>query len=218
MVHIAESARAGLSIRLDETADATECDVVLAHHWDTLWSGTDYILPLSFGRLDNQTEAAIALLLDRFVRGHFGRSAIYADEAAALLGLDPDRVRADGSLLGLVLERLRPGTPEAAAAALTGVRAALKLLGSPRQLRSMPKDREAVQRNRLLALARRMNQTRVIPGMTVHQAKGREWPVVGVRLSDTEVARLQAGLVQDQFDDRVLYVAITRAERRAVRC
>jgi DNA helicase-2/ATP-dependent DNA helicase PcrA len=218
MTRIADSARAGQPIHLDEAMDAAQCDVVLAHHWDTLWTGSDCILPLSFGRLDNQTDAAIALLLDRFVRGHFGHAAIYADEAAALLGLDTDRLRADGSLLDLVLGRLRTGTPEAAAEALSGLRAALKLLGSPRRLGSMRKDREALQRDRLLALARRMDQERVIPGMTVHQAKGREWPVVGVRVSEKEIESLAHGLVQSQFGDRVLYVAITRAKRSVTRC
>lgn len=218
MIHIAESARAGQSVRLGRTPDTKECDVVLAHKWDNLWTGPDCILPLSFGRLDNQTDAAIALLLDRLVQGHFGHRAIYADEAAALLGLDLDQLRTDEAVLGSVLEMLRPGTPEVGAAAITELRKALRELGSPRQLRPMRIEGEAVQQRRLLALARRMNQPHVIPGMTVHQAKGREWPVVGVRLSEAEVARLAAGLKQDHFDDRVLYVGLTRAAQKVVHC
>ncbi|MBE1579447.1 MULTISPECIES: UvrD-helicase domain-containing protein [Pseudonocardiaceae] len=218
MIGIAELARAHRPIALDVTNDATECNVVLAHRWDNLWTGPDCILPLSFGRLDNQTDAAIALLLDRLVQGHFGHAAIYADEAAALLGLEPDIVRAEGALLGAVLETLRPATTQAATAAITALRAVLRLLGSPRQLRRMPEAGEAVQLDRLLALARRMNQPHVVAGMTVHQAKGREWPVVGLRLADVEVARLTAGLKQERFDDRVLYVALTRAAKKVVRC
>lgn len=218
MIRIAHEARAERPIALDSTAGATECDVVLSHKWDNLWTGPDCILPLSFGRLDNQTDAAIALLLDRLVQGHFGHSAIYADEAAALLGLDPDILRSAGTVIGSVLEILRPGTPQAATAAIAALRAALRELGSPRQLRRMRDEGEAVQQTRLLALARRMSQPHMVAGMTVHQAKGREWPVVGVRLGDTERARLAAGLKQDSFDDRVLYVALTRAVRKVVRC
>ncbi|MGO4649183.1 UvrD-helicase domain-containing protein [Nocardia sp. 2YAB30] len=219
MIRIADLARAGQSIILESTPDASECDVVLSHKWDDLWSGPDCILPLSFGRLDNQTDAAIALLLDRLIQGHFGHSAIYADEAAALLGLDPDLLRADGAaVIGSVLEVLRPGSPQAASDAIAALRAALRELGSPRQLRRIPGEGEATQQARLLALARRMDMPHPVAGMTVHQAKGREWPVVGVRLDDTEMTRLTAGLKQHQFHDRVLYVALTRAARKVVRC
>jgi DNA helicase-2/ATP-dependent DNA helicase PcrA len=76
---------------------------------------------------------------------------------------------------------------------------------------------EEVQQGRLLALARRPRQSHVVAGMTVHQAKGREWPVVGLRLRDGDVARLGAGL-KHSFDGRVLYVALTRAAQKVVRC
>ncbi|MEV0702241.1 UvrD-helicase domain-containing protein [Saccharopolyspora sp. NPDC050389] len=218
MIRVAEAARSERSVALDTINDPTGCDVVLAHKWDNIWSGPDCVLPLSFGRLDNQTDAAIALLLDRLVKGHFAHSAIYADEAAALLGLNPESLRADGAILASVLETLRPGTAHAASTAITELRQALRELGSPRQLRRMPEEGELVQRNRLLALARRMNQPHLVAGMTVHQAKGLEWPVVGVRLTAAESARLAAGLKQDRFDDRVLYVALTRASKRVVLC
>lgn len=218
MVALAAAARTERPVVLDAIADATECDVVLAHKWDSLWDGPDCILPLSFGRLDNQTDAAIALLLDRLIQGHFGRSAIYAEEAAALLGLQPEQLRSGGDVLGSVLEKLRPGTPEAAVEAIAALREALRELGSPRQLRRIPGEGEATQQGRLLALARRMGQARVVAGMTVHQAKGREWRIVGIRLTATEVARLAAGLKQSHSDDRVLYVALTRASHKVGRC
>lgn len=53
-------------------------------------------------------------------------------------------------------------------------------------------------------------------GMTIHQAKGREWDRVGVRLTDRERGRLAAGLDRDVESDRALFVALTRA-RFAVR-
>ncbi|MCE7009898.1 UvrD-helicase domain-containing protein [Kibdelosporangium philippinense] len=218
MVETAEKARAGQSIMLDATSDPTECDVVLSHKWDNLWTGPACVLPLSFGRLDNQTDAAIALLLDRLIQGHFGHSAIYADEAAAILGLDFDVLRSNGAVMGSILEVLRPATPQAATAAITALRAILRVLGSPSRLRRLPKAGEAVQQARLLAIARRMGESHLVPGMTVHQSKGREWPVVGVRLGKAELARLAAGLEEHRFDDRVLYVALTRAERKVVLC
>lgn len=218
MIRIATLARTSQPITLQAAPDATGCDVVLAHRWDSLWTGPDCILPLSFGRLDNQTDAAIALLLDRLIQGRFGHSAFHAEEAAALLGLDDDRLRTDGAVLEPVLATLRPGTERAAAAAITALRNALRELGSPRQLRRMSREGEAAQQDRLRALARRMSQARMVPGMTVHQAKGREWPVVGVRLTAAEIARLATGLRQDRIDDRVLYVALTRAESKVVRC
>jgi DNA helicase-2/ATP-dependent DNA helicase PcrA len=52
--------------------------------------------------------------------------------------------------------------------------------------------------------------------MTIHQAKGREWDRVGVRLTDGEISRLAAGLDRNVEPDRALYVALTRA-RHAVR-
>ena len=51
----------------------------------------------------------------------------------------------------------------------------------------------------------------LIAGMTVHQAKGREWDYVGVRLSEEERATLAAGLRVDNERHRQLYVACTRA-------
>ena len=47
--------------------------------------------------------------------------------------------------------------------------------------------------------------------MTIHQAKGREWDRVGVRLRESDAARLTAGLDRNIESDRVLYVALTRA-------
>jgi DNA helicase-2/ATP-dependent DNA helicase PcrA len=52
--------------------------------------------------------------------------------------------------------------------------------------------------------------------LSVHQAKGREYDRVGRKLKDPEVCRLAAGLDSDQHNDRVLYVAATRARRGTV--
>jgi DNA helicase-2/ATP-dependent DNA helicase PcrA len=47
--------------------------------------------------------------------------------------------------------------------------------------------------------------------MTIHQAKGREWNHVGVRLSAGEIAILAGGLDPATESHRALYVALTRA-------
>jgi len=216
MRKLAEELRAGhgASIQRGSTADV---DVVLASEWETLWHADPRVLPLSFGRVDNQTDAAIVVLLDHVVTAHFGRGAIFAQEAVTLLGLDSDVVRANGpALLRPILETLAEGTRDAAARAIHQLRSALKNLGSPRQLRALPAASEAEQHDRLHALSRRLNNRACVPGMTIHQAKGKEWSAVGIRVKPAQVERLAAGLVESNPDDRALYVALTRA-RSSVR-
>jgi DNA helicase II / ATP-dependent DNA helicase PcrA len=65
----------------------------------------------------------------------------------------------------------------------------------------------------LSALGRRLGKTHLIPGMTIHQAKGREWASVGVHLVPDEAHHLATGLSQERHSDRALCVALTRAKR-----
>ncbi|MFJ9968530.1 3'-5' exonuclease [Streptomyces avermitilis] len=55
--------------------------------------------------------------------------------------------------------------------------------------------------------------SRIVPGLTAHQAKGREWDAVGVCLTGPEHETLRQGLSSDSEDHRKLYVALTRAKR-----
>lgn len=211
MRDLATQLRQGMGVEL-QTGSTADIDVVLAPEWDMLWQTDLRVLPLSFGRVDNQTDAAIVLLLDQVVSAHFGRPAIFAQEALTLLGLDPAIVRTDGAaVLRPVIETLSSATDDAAAAGIRQLRHSLKDLGSPRQLRALPLTSEAAQRARLLALALRLQQPKCIPGMTIHQAKGREWSAVGVRLKPSQIARIREGLSERNSDDRALYVALTRA-------
>lgn len=215
MQHLAAELRAGRGVVV-QTGATAHVDVVLAPEWDMLWDTDAHVLPLSFGRVDNQTDAAIVLLLDQVVTAHFGRAAIFAQEAMTLLGVDPDIVRAEGTaLLRPVLETLSSATPEATASAIQQLRGALKDLGSPRRLRALPAASEAEQQKRLHALALRLNNSGCVPGMTIHQAKGKEWATVGVRLKPAQVDRLRVGLTETNPDDRALYVALTRARELA---
>jgi len=52
---------------------------------------------------------------------------------------------------------------------------------------------------------------RFLPGLTVHQAKGREWDAVGIRLTESERTALAGGLALENDSHRKLYVACTRA-------
>lgn len=188
-------------------------DVALASTWETLWTGPNHVLPLSFGRTTNQNDAAAIVLLDHLVRSHFSERAIFLPEALVLLGLDLDTYREQGStVLGGVVETLASGTPDHAANALHHLRNAVKELGAVRRPRVGSGNNEQRQVGRLASLAARLQSTRpLVPGMTIHQAKGREWDYVGVQLSPTEVAHLGVGLDPQVEKDRALYVALTRA-------
>jgi DNA helicase II / ATP-dependent DNA helicase PcrA len=216
MQHLAVELRAGHGVEVASGSTAY-VDVVLASEWDMLWQTDARVLPVSFGRINNQTDAAIVLLLDQVVTAHFGHPALFAQEAMTLLGLDPETIRAEGAArLRPVLQTLGAATPQATARAIEQLRRALRNLGSPRRLRTLPAASEEQQQARLHALALRLNDRSCIPGMTIHQAKGREWNAVGVRLKRTQVERLSSGLTQASSDDRAIYVALTRARQVAL--
>jgi DNA helicase-2/ATP-dependent DNA helicase PcrA len=216
MQRLAVDLRAGHGVTVSAGSTAY-VDVVLASEWDMLWQADTRVLPLSFGRINNQTDAAIVLLLDQVVTAHFGRPALFAQEAMTLLGLDPETIRAEGAArLRPVLEILGAATAQATARAIEQLRRALRDLGSPRRLRTLPAASEEQQQTRLHALALRLSDRSCIPGMTIHQAKGREWNAVGVRLKQVQVERLNRGLSEASSDDRAIYVALTRA-RQTVR-
>ncbi|MFF4054816.1 ATP-binding domain-containing protein [Streptomyces sp. NPDC001668] len=66
----------------------------------------------------------------------------------------------------------------------------------------------------LKGLQARLQVTRpLVPGLTCHQAKGREWDKVGVKLEKADAEALASGLDPQQEDHRSLYVALTRARR-----
>lgn len=216
MQNLAADLRGGHAVDV-ERGTASEVDVLLAPEWDMLWQADPRVLPLSFGRIDNQTDAAMVLLLDQLVSAHFGRGAIFAHEAMTLLDLDPDVVRDQGvEKLRAVLDTLRTSASDASARAMGQLRRALKDLGSPRALRALPAASESQQQSRLDALALRLRSGAHVPGMTIHQAKGMEWNAVGVRLGPTHLDRLRDGLEEGKADDRALYVALTRARDRVM--
>ena len=61
-------------------------------------------------------------------------------------------------------------------------------------------------------LRARLKRSDLIPGLTVHQAKGCEWRRVGVVLTRGDESTLAAGLTNKEPEHCVLYVALTRAK------
>ena len=117
------------------------------------------------------------------------------------------------AVLGNVVEILAAPGEDAPAKALAALREAMKDLGAPRRPPASSGDSEQRQLDRLVALATRVRSGgKLIPGLTIHQAKGREWDHVGVRFSDGEIGRVAAGLDSTVEGDRALYVALTRAK------
>jgi len=111
-----------------------------------------------------------------------------------------------------VAETLRVGGKSAVTAAYDQLVAVIKIF-SPRYLRPA----HAAHTKRLAQIQERLAyRGRPVPGLTTHQAKGGEWEIVGVRLTDSERAALAGGLSVHEDTHRKLYVACTRAHRRTV--
>ena len=210
--------RAGESVELPTMGSADgfeDLDVVLALHWKSLWELGGGVLPLAFHAFkgNGYEEAAATLLLNHVTRSIFGLDATYLNDALTALAISdvevPRQLEPD---LQAVLDILRPGAPAAVKAAYRRLVDVVKTV-SPRELR-LP---HAAHTGRLAQIqACRAYTGRPVPGLTTHQAKGGEWEVVGVRLTDNERGALAGGLSREEDTHRQLYVACTRAHRRTV--
>ncbi|MDQ3632729.1 MAG: hypothetical protein M3417_15960 [Actinomycetota bacterium] len=56
----------------------------------------------------------------------------------------------------------------------------------------------------------------LVLGLSVHQAKGREWDTVGLALKPSHIEHLHGGLSYTESTHRELYVACTRARVRTI--
>lgn len=210
---LAERLRAGEPVTLPARTggSAPGVDVVLALRWKPLWEAGDQVLPLAFHAFKGGSEeAAATLLLNHLTRNVFGEDATYLSDALTALAIaDPDTPR-----------RLEPGLQEVAELLRQPGKAALKaaygrlvqVVGavSTRYLRPA----HHKHTDRLAGVADRVRHPgRPVPGLTTHQAKGREWDSVGVRLSPSERQALAGGLSVQVDAHRQLYVACTRARR-----
>lgn len=208
MPQLATALRSGHGVNLPEVSSA-DVDVALARNWGPLWSVGDNVLPLAFRTVNNATDAALNLLLDVATRARLGVHAFGREGAIVRLGLDRDDFQArQQEVLGPLLANLRNG--QTASQVLDDLREAIKALGV-RKPNRLSDDKEAAVEAQLERLAARLVQAAVVPGLTVFQAKGREWGRVGVVLSQSQITTLARGLQELDEEHCVLYVAITRA-------
>jgi DNA helicase-2/ATP-dependent DNA helicase PcrA len=211
---MAERLRGGEGVALDVVDSTADVDIVLAREWGLLWTADTGILPLAFGSTTgNVDEAASTLLLHCATRSLLRLDAVFLADALATLGITDvgavDRLM-DG--LGDLLTTLKQASTRAA---VKCVRSALVTLVQTESRRHFPKIHYS-HVERLESLHDRLHAPRLIPGVTVHQAKGREWDRVGLRLTEDGRATLAAGLDRDNEAHRLLYVACTRARDKTV--
>ena len=213
-VDLAAQLRASKPVRLSKGA-AAETDVVLSRQWKPLWEEVeDTVLPLAFKPSQGNTPyAAATFLLNILTTAQFGLQATYLNEALITLGITDHEalVRLEEPLTGFIAELVRDG-PNAAKDIWPRLVAIVKT-EAPRDI---PTSNHHNYYGRLKHIAVRASQPRLVPGLTVHQAKGREWPVVGVHLIESDAERLTLGLTAETEPQRQLYVALTRARRRTV--
>jgi DNA helicase-2/ATP-dependent DNA helicase PcrA len=214
---LAEHLRAGMPVTLPEQAsthDTQDVDVVLSREWKALWAAGDHILPLAFGSFKGgYEEAAATLLLNQLTRSVFNEDATYVRDALTALAIEgPDATRQLAPQLQEVLRLLKRPGKTALKAAYGQLDQVIRTV-SPRKLRPA----RANHTNRLADLAKRvLCQRQLIPGLTTHQAKGREWDTAGVCLSDADQRALASGLEVELDSHRQLYVACTRARQCTV--
>lgn len=214
---LAADLRNGVGVTLDRVGDggaSAGADVVLALTWKQLWDAGAHVLPLAFSSPKGGTEeAAATLLLNHVSQLNLGENATYLSDALTTLGIsDIDTPRHLEGGLQLVLETLLEGGKDGTNAAYGKLVAVVKTV-SPRTLRKAHHSHTG----RLALIAERVARTdKPVLGLTTHQAKGREWDVVGVRLTPEERGALAAGLKVTRDTDRKLYVACTRARFRTV--
>lgn len=210
--NLAQNLRAGKSIILP--TDHTNVDVVLALRWAELWNIGGGVFPLAFRAFKGgYEEAAAILLLNHLTRTVLDLDATYLNDALTALAIDDSDVpRQLEPELQEVIERLRPGGKEDTKKAYAHLTAIISAV-SPRELGPAHWRYTA----RLTALQSRiMFPGRPVPGLTAHQAKGGEWPCVGVCLSPEEQEALSNGLDPSNDTHRKIYVACTRAQERTV--
>ncbi len=214
---LAADLRLGVGVVLPpfiERVDESYPDVVLATAWKSLWDVGDWVLPLAFKSFGGTAEeAAATLLLDHVTKRVFGENATYLADSLTTLGISDPRIvdQLQGDLAS-VLQVLQSETGDAATVAY---RQLLFVLG-----KVSTASFRAVRGNytkRLQSILERVaSQKTLVLGLSVHQAKGREWAVVGVRMDKKESALLMNGLSSDKDSDRKLYVACTRAREKTV--
>lgn len=206
---LARALRSGENVSVPPVA-STAVDVALGRHWAALWSVGENVLPLAFRTVGNRIDAALNLLLDEVTRTKLGRKSFGRQAALVHLGMTEEGIEE------VLREHFRPILAELVAGmpavdALERVRDAAGRV-SPRSRPNRLQAKAEAQRVREVeSLRLRLARTDLIPGLTVHQAKGCEWTRVGVALTPTHETALMSGLTNAEEEHCVVYVALTRA-------
>ncbi|RFZ59183.1 RecBCD enzyme subunit RecB [Mycobacterium marinum] len=210
---LANDLRLGRPVTLESVSEddllTAEVDVVLASLWEGLWSAGSRVLPTAWGSAKgNIVEAATTLLLNQSISVLFGLRATYLGDALSTLGMVESQLQELEYGLSGVLELVEAADTRdewrAAYGELASVVGSVTAVSFPRV--------HANYVARLKLLQPRLRAAgQVVPGMTIHQAKGREWDVVACRLTDVEGAHLARGLTSASEKHRQLYVSCTRA-------
>ena len=212
---LANRLRAGESVTLSSDGDWHErSDVVLGLFWKPLWDVGPEVLPIAFQSFKGGVEeAAATLLLNHVTRNIFNEDATYLREALTALAItDLELPRQLEDDLQAVVDLLRTPGREALVRSYEALTRAMGRI-SPRQMRPA----HHAHTERLADLSKRLRRPgRPVPGLTAHQAKGREWEIVSVRLAPSEQAALEAGLSVEDDTHRKLYVACTRARQETI--
>ncbi|WP_166785613.1 MULTISPECIES: ATP-dependent helicase [Cryobacterium] len=203
---LANELRAGNPVEL-VSGTPMQCDVVLAHKWETLWSSSSAILPMAIKSGSSPQWAIASIILHAVVQAHFGIPGHHYKEAFRLVGIE-----------GIVQINAATARLEPAVGHLTLFDEATALRESWDHAVGIIRELSGVvvlgQRapSRLKPLrARLLEPGQLVIGMTVHQSKGREWDNVGVVFTESELQHVSKGLSVNSEPDRVCYVALTRA-------
>ncbi|MFJ6569843.1 UvrD-helicase domain-containing protein [Streptomyces sp. NPDC091292] len=191
------------------TGSARNVNVVLARQWKMLWDTDPHVLPLAIKpRAGQFQEAACTLLLNELVQSTFGQQAIFLNEARTTLGINDGNTLAElRPHLQATLERL---TGQHDLGGIWSTFADTLITKMPTKP-SGKHERTPLTGLKNLRARLHVARERLVPGLTCHQAKGRQWDKVGVRLAETDTAALRDGLDPSNEDHRSLYVALTRA-------
>lgn len=207
---LARALRAGQGVIVPPVA-STAVDVALGRNWMTLWTVGDNVLPLAFRTVGNRIDAALNLLLDEVTRRRLGRKSFGRQSALLHLGIPEEGVEEVlHEHFGPILTDLVAGL--SAVDALERVRDAAERVSPktrPSRLKPAAEEQRVQEVERLRV---RLTRAGLVPGLTVHQAKGCEWPRVGVALTAAHKTDLAVGLTSTHEEHCVVYVALTRAK------
>lgn len=197
--------RNGAELSLVE-GTSSDVDVVLASQWSSLWSLGANVLPLSFGRPNDMVQALSCAMLNFLLERQFGTGSLFFDKSVQMLRLSSkalitfEKSIADHVLADLSLD------PDVIAVLIKHIDSHCQALGC--YDRDLDKSEVSKLKTNLSLLASRISEDHLVPGMTVNQAKGREWDRVGVWFSS-----LPKKLHFEKEHHRKVYVAVTRGRR-----